>query len=108
MAAAMRFTTDSAASERRPTEPVSHHAAVFMTIVTIAAAIESQAKRVRLGCVEVIAGTSRAIRGGGQARRPGRSAPEGEPTMVRSPPDAAGRAADPRSRRAGAGGRGLP
>jgi hypothetical protein len=55
MTAAMRLTTDSAASERRPTEPVSHQAAVFMPMVTIAAAIESHAKRVRLGWAAVIA-----------------------------------------------------
>ena len=43
--AARRFTIDSTASERRPTEPVSFHAVVFMPMVTIAAAMERSAKR---------------------------------------------------------------
>ena len=43
ISAATRLTTDSAASERRPTEPVSFHAAAFRAIVTTAAAIESPA-----------------------------------------------------------------
>ena len=43
--AATRFTTDSAASERRPTDPVSSHAAVLRAMVTTAAAMESQANR---------------------------------------------------------------
>ncbi len=50
----MRLTTDSAASERSPTEPVSHQAAVFRAMVAIAAAIESQAKRVMLGGARVV------------------------------------------------------
>ena len=38
--AATRLTTDSAASESRPTEPVTRHAMTLRVIVTIAAAIE--------------------------------------------------------------------
>ena len=45
--AATRLTTDSAASESRPTEPVSAHAPVFSVIVVIAAAIDNQANFVR-------------------------------------------------------------
>src|SRR5699024_11776238 len=45
--AATRLTVDSAASERRPTEPVSAQALVFRVMVTIAAQIDSQAYRVR-------------------------------------------------------------
>ena len=56
MTAATRFTTDSAASERSPTDPVSHHATVFMAMVVTAAAIESQAKRVSLCAVEDMEG----------------------------------------------------
>ncbi len=41
--AATRLTLLSAASESRPTDPVSHQAPVLSTIVAIAAAIESQA-----------------------------------------------------------------
>jgi len=41
--AAARLTSDSSASESRPTDPVSHHAAVFRPIVASAAAIDSQA-----------------------------------------------------------------
>ena len=51
--AATRFTTDSAASERRPTDPVSRQATVFMTMVTTAAAMESQANRASEGRVFV-------------------------------------------------------
>ena len=43
--AATRLTSDSKASERRPTEPVRRHAIVLRTIVIPAAAIESRAKR---------------------------------------------------------------
>ena len=43
MTAATRLTTDSAASERKPTDPVSRHAAVFSAIVATAAAIDSAA-----------------------------------------------------------------
>ena len=46
--AATRLTSDSMASESRPTEPVIHQATVFMAMVTSAAAMESQAKRARL------------------------------------------------------------
>ena len=35
-----RLTNDSIASERRPTEPVTHHAAVFRTMATTAVATE--------------------------------------------------------------------
>ena len=42
--AATRLTTDSRASERRPTDPVSRNAADFIAIVTTAAAIDSHAK----------------------------------------------------------------
>ena len=41
--AAARLTRDSAASERRPTEPVSAHAPLFSAMVVIAAPIDSQA-----------------------------------------------------------------
>ena len=41
--AAMRLTTDSAASERRPTDPVSFQAASLRPIVTTAAPIERRA-----------------------------------------------------------------
>src|SRR5664280_1002263 len=47
--AATRFTTDSAASDSSPTDPVSSHAPDFRPIVTIAAAIDIHAYRVRLG-----------------------------------------------------------
>src|ERR1035437_6619132 len=47
--AAPRLTTDSAASDSRPTDPVSSHAPDFRPIVTIAAAIDIHAYRVRLG-----------------------------------------------------------
>ena len=40
ISAATRLTTDSAASERSPTDPVSLQAAAFRAIVTTAAAIE--------------------------------------------------------------------
>jgi len=43
MSAAARLTTDSAASERNPTEPVSRHAAALSAIVAAAAPIESAA-----------------------------------------------------------------
>lgn len=42
--AATRFTTDSRASESRPTEPVSRYAQNLSAIVARAAAIESQAQ----------------------------------------------------------------
>src|SRR4051812_45109013 len=45
--AATRFTTDSAASESSPTDPVSRYAPVFSAMVTTAAAIESRAYRSR-------------------------------------------------------------
>ena len=41
--AAARFTIDSSASERSPTEPVSRQAAILSAMVTIAAAMESHA-----------------------------------------------------------------
>ena len=41
--AAARLTIDSSASDKRPTEPVSHQAAAFSAMVASAAAIESQA-----------------------------------------------------------------
>ena len=41
--AATRFTTDSAASDSIPTEPVTFQAVSFRPIVKTAAAIESQA-----------------------------------------------------------------
>src|SRR3954471_24220183 len=47
MTAATRLTTDSAASDSRPTEPVSRYAPVFSAMVTIAAAIDSHANRSR-------------------------------------------------------------
>src|SRR3954470_9315652 len=46
--AAARLTSDSSASDSRPTEPVSHQASAFKAMVAMAAAIESQAKRSRL------------------------------------------------------------
>src|SRR5258708_3530183 len=46
MIAATRFTTDSAASDSNPTEPVSRHAAVFSAIVATAAATDSQSSRI--------------------------------------------------------------
>ena len=42
--AATRFTTDSRASDSRPTEPVSRYAQNLSAIVARAAAIESQAQ----------------------------------------------------------------
>ena len=47
ISAPARLTKDSSASESRPTEPVSQYAMAFSAMVRIAAAIESQAKRVR-------------------------------------------------------------
>lgn len=47
ISAPARLTKDSIASERRPTEPVIKYAMPFRAIVEMAAAIESQAKRVR-------------------------------------------------------------
>jgi hypothetical protein len=47
MSAPTRLTRDSIASERRPTEPVSKYATALSEIVTTAAAIESQAYRMR-------------------------------------------------------------
>ena len=47
ISAPARLTKDSSASESRPTEPVSRYAIAFRPIVKIAAAMESQAKRVR-------------------------------------------------------------
>ncbi len=44
-----RLTMDSNASENRPTEPVSKYAPDFSPKVRTAAAIDSQAKRVREG-----------------------------------------------------------
>ena len=46
MTAAARFTKDSRASERSPTEPVSRQAASFRVMVASAVATDSQAKRV--------------------------------------------------------------
>ena len=43
MTAATRLTTDSAASESNPTEPVTRYAAVFRVIVVNAAPMDSQA-----------------------------------------------------------------
>ena len=48
--AATRLTTDSAASESRPTEPVTNHAVVFRAIVAAAAAIESHSNLNRRSC----------------------------------------------------------
>ena len=45
--AATRLTTDSAASDSSPTDPVICHATVFSAIVTRAAAIDSHANRLR-------------------------------------------------------------
>ena len=45
MTAPTRFTSDSIASDMKPTEPVSTYAAALSAIVTTAAAMESQAKR---------------------------------------------------------------
>lgn len=45
--AATRLTTDSAASESRPTEPVSSHAPALSEMVMAAAAMDSHAYRVR-------------------------------------------------------------
>src|SRR4029078_7948048 len=39
-----RFTNDSSASERRPTDPVIHQAAVFMTIVSAATATDRRSR----------------------------------------------------------------
>ena len=47
ISAPTRLTRDSSASESRPTEPVSKYAVAFSAMVRMAAAIESQAKRVR-------------------------------------------------------------
>src|SRR4051812_14113362 len=47
MTAASRLTTDSAASESRPTDPVSRYAPAFSAMVTTAAAIDSHAYRSR-------------------------------------------------------------
>ena len=46
--AATRLTTDSAASDSRPTEPVTHHAPTLSAMVTIAVATESQANFFRV------------------------------------------------------------
>src|SRR5256885_2880164 len=43
--AATRLTSDSSASERRPTEPVIAYATAFKAMVARAVAMESQAKR---------------------------------------------------------------
>jgi hypothetical protein len=43
ISAATRFTRDSSASDKRPTEPVIHQAVPFSRMVAIAAATESQA-----------------------------------------------------------------
>jgi hypothetical protein len=45
--AAARFTSDSSASERSPTEPVRRNAMVFSPIVATAAPTDSQANRTR-------------------------------------------------------------
>jgi hypothetical protein len=45
--AATRLTTDSAASESSPTDPVNDQAVVLRLIVATAAAIESQSMRLR-------------------------------------------------------------
>jgi hypothetical protein len=50
-----RLTIDSAASEKRPTEPVSNHAAVLSAIVAIAAAIDSHRYRYRRGFTGAVA-----------------------------------------------------
>ncbi len=42
-----RLTTDSSASESRPTEPVNRQAKAFNRMVASAAAIDSQAQRAR-------------------------------------------------------------
>jgi hypothetical protein len=52
MIAATRFTTDSRASDSKPTEPVSRYAQNLSAIVARAAAIESQAQSAKdLGSV---------------------------------------------------------
>src|SRR6478735_276393 len=45
--AATRLTTDSAASDSRPTEPVSRQAMTLRVMVTIAAAMDRYANRLR-------------------------------------------------------------
>jgi len=49
MTAPARLTSDSMASERRPTEPVIRYATVLRPIVRIAAANDSTAKRTSEG-----------------------------------------------------------
>jgi len=62
MMAPIRLTTDSRASERRPTEPVIRYATVLSAIVATAAAIESQAKLTSDGRVVMVgAMASRAV-----------------------------------------------
>jgi hypothetical protein len=49
--AATRFTTDSAASDSRPTEPVSDQARTFSVIVATAAPMDSRSRRKRRASV---------------------------------------------------------
>jgi hypothetical protein len=52
--AAARLTNDSRASDNNPTEPVRKYALDFIVMVTIAAAIDNQAYRVRGICFSVV------------------------------------------------------
>src|SRR5688500_17387813 len=52
--AATRLTTDSAASDSRPTDPVSAHATVWSAIVISAAAIDSYMSRTSRCCVAAL------------------------------------------------------
>ena len=51
--AAARFTRDSRASEKKPTEPVSQAARDFKIIVATAAAMDSIIKRSKMRCSEL-------------------------------------------------------
>jgi hypothetical protein len=62
--AATRFTTDSAASESSPTEPVSAHASVLSVIVASAAATDSHSSRASGGRA-LVAIISAGVRGRG-------------------------------------------
>src|ERR1700750_2127014 len=57
--AATRLITDSSASDSKPTDPVNQYANPFRPMMTIEAAIDNQAKRVRDGR---FCGMSRAVR----------------------------------------------
>ncbi|WP_420825884.1 hypothetical protein [Pelodictyon luteolum] len=65
-----RFTNDSRASESNPTDPVNRQASIFITMVTIAAVIDSRTKGFRdffgreMECITDVLNLCKAIASG--------------------------------------------